>query len=156
MNNKLTLNAILILFASFFASCAAIDSSLNTTNTVIGHFGYDFSLNSSDTTAPGYVDDGWSNAWGCGGAVAPTTAGVFWCPNPTNTSEKFKDMGAVAFSSVTGLPATWDSPIEAVQVGHVYIAETADGYVVFKVTAIDTTTWDMTVDFLYSATGTFP
>ncbi len=121
----------------------------------IGHMGYDFSLSTDDNSTEGYIDDGMTNTWGCNDS--PTTTGVFWCPSSYTTAAQFKDMGAVELSSIINTPTEFDSPIEALQVNHVYVVSTADGYVKFRVDAIhpDSSMWTVVVEPVYTSGSAF-
>ncbi len=120
---------------------------------VIGHYGYDFSTTTSG--GPYSDQDGWTNTWGCGDS--PTSSGIFWCPSSTNTNAVLKDMGEVTLSSVTTVPTSWDSPIEALQLNHVYVANTNEGYVKFKVLHLmpESWTWDVAVEYELSQGDSF-
>ncbi len=132
------------------------DSSGNYTTATLTHEGFDFSTNTAGYS-PNY--DGETIAWQPGGADNPSfprDVNLWWRPADM---KRTKDMGTVTMSSVTQVPSSWDtSPdIPPLQVGHVYVAECADGYVKFKVNSVDPdgANWPVQVEFSFTNTTTF-
>lgn len=158
---------VLLVVIALTASCDFLDdifgvsdeeeeSSGAYTTATITHGGFDFSANSQ-----GYSQayDGETIDWQPGGGTHPDFArmeNIWWRPAGNGRT---KDMGQVSLSSVTQIPATWDSSptIPPLRVGHVVVAECADGYVKFRVNSVnpDGSDWPAEVEYYFSATTTF-
>ncbi len=86
---------------------------------------------------------------------------VWFRPSSNTVTENFiSDMGAVALSSVTTIPTTWDGGVEqdlpALQVDHVYVVKCLDGYAKFLVKATRTTPdWEADVEYVFTSGTTF-
>ena len=161
---KRSLTAALVVLCIVSLSCNEADPSqpdLALVETVLTHFGFDFSAGISDS-----IDftnnDGETIYWMPGGGTNPSYANNsshIWFRTDRSTSvNETKDMGIVDLSSVTEAPAAWDvSPlIPPLLPEHVIVARCRDGYVKFKVLSTDTTgLWSSRVKYFFSATATF-
>lgn len=128
------------------------------------HAGVDFSTGTAGDIVTGDVANsdgdmiGWApspNNW-----VSSDTE-VWFRPGPNTATENFiSDMGAVALSSVTTIPTTWDGgsgqDLPALQVDHVYVVKCEDGYAKFLVKATRVTPdWEADVEYVYTTGTTF-
>ena len=155
--------ALCILISVFFlVTCNEnsnpTGSGTSATTATVTHAGFDFSTGTSSATA-----DGETITWMPGGGThsAYASGSNVWWRNShldTNGLNLTRDMGMVALSSVTSVPATWDTnpAILPLLPDHVIVAKTADGFVKFKVVSTDTTgAWPAVVEFIYSANSSF-
>jgi hypothetical protein len=164
----LFLTTTLIAFAGLAATCGS-SSSPDTqpagygTQAVLTHSGFDFS---SGTTGAGPGYDGETVNWVPDGGVNPTYPNMdqwIWWRN-THLAlgvNRTQDMGMVPLESVSMVLGVWDvgAGIPPLRVGHVIVAACDDGYVKFRVDAVNnanTQPWDATVTYVWSSTTTFP
>ncbi len=141
-----------------------LDGGAGTATLTLTHAGVDFSAGTAGDMTTGDLADsdgdmiGWApspNNW-----VGSDTE-VWFRPSLNTTTENFiSDMGAVALSSVTTIPTTWDGgpgqDLPALQVGHVYVVKCVDGYAKFLVTATRVTPdWEADVEYVYTTGTTF-
>jgi len=119
------------------------NGSVEYTTAVLNHFGFDFSENASGNETDGdlaiEVRDGDIIVW----PPAPTTStedGLWFRTEVDNAKNYLKDMGEVALSSVTAIPASWDAEdggdLPPLQLNHVYVVKCLDGYAKFLVTEL--------------------
>lgn len=123
--------------------------------------GFDFSAGEPD---PNFTNnDGDVIVWQPGDSQPnsteyPNGEYVWWRNDLTNGGMNATvDMGAVELSSVTTPPTAWETPpnITPLLVGHVYVAKCHDGYVKFRVTAVDTQNWTANVEYVYTSGSSF-
>jgi len=130
----------------------------------LAHWGVDFSTGAVGDPVTGDVADS-------DGAIITWTplpsnrvdsdTEVWFRPDSNTATENFiSDMGAVALSSVTTIPAEWDGgpgqDLPALQVDHVYVVKCLDGYAKFLVTATRVTPdWEADVEYVYTSGTTF-
>lgn len=125
----------------------------------VDHFlGFDFSENKAQDS------DGAVVGWQPGGEIHPNYSNgdyLWWITRSitTDVTNKTKDMGTIALSSITEAPTSWDiSPnITPLLVGHVYVAKCIDGYVKFEVISVSSSkeNWPVEIKYSFSSTSTF-
>jgi hypothetical protein len=162
--NKLkSISAILIVTAILITSCDKDDDPdsggfiYNTAK--VDHFlGYDFSEGIAQDS------DGAVIGWQPGSEINPSynnDDNLWWITRSItgDATNKTKDMGTVALSSITSAPTSWEvSPnITPLIVGHVYVAKCIDGYVKFEVLSVNRSeqNWPVEVKYYFSSTLTF-
>jgi hypothetical protein len=161
-NRLKAISTILAVFAIFIVGCEKSNDSESDSYviTTVDHFkGFDFSENKAQDS------DGAVIGWQPGGATHPNynNDGVYlwWITRSITgeTTNKTKDMGTVALSSITEVPTNWEvSPnITPLLVGHVYVAKCIDGYVKFEVLSVSPSeeNWPVEIKYSFSSTSTF-
>jgi len=86
-----------------------------------------------------------------------------WCRttlSESSTTESFiKDYGAVALSTITVAPSSWDgtltTTLDALAVSHSYVVQCTDGYAKFIVTSINAVSWEAGVIYEYTSGTTW-
>ena len=160
MKNSFAKTTLLLMGLLVMAGCPG-DSTGPDENPIVAiltHEGFDFSAN---TAVSGTAADGDVIGWQPGNSQPnsteyPNGEHVWWRNDQTNSgTNATADMGAVELSSVRNVPTAWEAEpnITPLLVGHVYVAKTHDGYVKFRVTAIDIEVWTANVEFVHT-TGT--
>lgn len=156
------ISTILVVAVLIIVSCDKNDDTdeFAYDEATIDHFqGYDFSEGIAQDS------DGSVYGWQPGGGIHPNYNNdgdyLWWATHsitqdPTN---KTKDMGTIALSSVTEAPTNWEvSPnITPLIKGHVYVAKCIDGYVKFEVLSVGPSkeNWPVDVKYYFSSTSTF-
>lgn len=137
-------------------------SQSGATQVLLTHAGFDFSANNTGEY-PTYDGEtvGWTPSGGQNPQYPANSGYVWWRNNHLDDvtyKDRTKDMGVVSLDSVISVPSSWDvgPDIPPLLVGHVIVAECADGYVKFKVLEIvDADNWDVLVEYVFSPTGNF-
>jgi len=152
----------IVLLASGCKESDPTQPDITVVETILNHFGFDFSAGTPDTVNFNN-NDGETIAWMPGGGTNPSYPGYgshIWYRTSNNPSmNETKDLGIVDLSSVTAVPDVWDvSPlIPPLLVDHVIVAACRDGFVKFKVMTTDTTgLWPARIRYVFSATRSFP
>jgi hypothetical protein len=157
------ISTIFAVFAIFIVGCEENDDSESDgyTITTVDHFnGFDFSENIAQDS------DGAVIGWQPGGGIHPNYNNdgdyLWWITRSIITGEttnKTKEMGTVALSSITEVPTNWEvSPnITPLLVGHVYVAKCIDGYVKFEVLSVSLSkdNWPVEIKYSFSSTSVF-
>jgi hypothetical protein len=161
--NKLkAIRTVLVVISIVMLSCNKSDDSdgFSYEKATVDHSnGFDFSEGVAQDS------DGAVTSWQPGGETHPNynnDGDYFWWITRSITEEttnKTKDMGTVALSSVTEAPTSWEvSPnITPLIVGHVYVAKCIDGYVKFEVLSVGLSepNWPVGVKYYFSPTSIF-
>lgn len=165
------------LLIAALSACGGSDDSPSPTSPTASsmtmtHWGVDFSAGYSpsdvnDTPIDWADQDGYTVTWSDTGYVTGEAYGSgIWFSNSGNVTDPaglvvyIEDLGDVALSSVTSVPGNWHSvadPMPALQVDHVYVVKTQDGYAKFKVQSMDTAAmdWPVTVTYQFSSSTSF-
>lgn len=147
--------AILILSVALF-SCDKkeenpVDPALGTKTITIQHFGVDFSAGLTGgeiTDINGF--DGETIAWCPNGNQGGWGIGIWWRP----TTEKMYRVGAGNLTDITSVDTTrWSNDVCATPLvnGDLWVTQSTDGYVVFKVLDVATDSASIANDPLWSA-----
>ncbi len=144
------------------------DDTVTNTNTqiVVSHMGgVDFSTAAAN--ADWEDQDGYATTWPSGATYVDGEeygSGLWYSNNvydTTNTYTYIQSFGDVSLDSITSVDTTkwlaYNAPLQSLQIGHVYVVKTRDGYAKFKVISIDTTSsdWSFTAEYKYSSTTSF-
>ena len=79
----------------------------------------------------------------------------------TQTYEYIQSFGDVSLASVTSVNTTtwhpYGTALQSLQLNHVYVVKTEDGYAKFKVLSLDSVSdnWNFTASYEYSSTTSF-
>ena len=157
-------SVILIIATIFIFGCNKSEDSdtdeFSYNEATVDHFtGYDFSKGLAQDS------DGAVIGWQPGGETHPNYNNdgdyLWWITRSItgDSTNKTKDMGTVALSSITEAPTSWEiSPnITPLIVGHVYVAKCIDGYVKFEVISVNPSgpNWPVEVKYYFSSTSMF-
>ena len=130
------------------------------TTATLGHmYGFDFSTGSTPEvgTDPDVDIIGWAPSPGM--RRDSTTEVWSRCWANTTTENFTKDYGAVALSTITTVPSSWDgtlvTTLDALAISHSYVIKCADGYAKFIVTSINAASWEAGVIYEYTSGTTW-
>jgi hypothetical protein len=157
------ISVILVVSAIFSVGCNKSDDSdgFSYEKITVDHFnGFDFSEGVAQDS------DGAVIGWQPGGETHPNYNNdgdyLWWITRSIITGDstnKTKDMGNVALSSITEAPASWEviPNITPLIVGHVYVAKCIDGYVKFEVISVGLSeqNWPVEIKYSFSSTSIF-
>lgn len=155
---NLLMIALLTLFFVGCDSSSGSDSSSANSITISHENGVDFS--EGKNTTEWEQQDGYAIFW------SPTNAYVqgeeynsgVWYGNTVNDGQSIYiyDAGNVSLDSVKSVDeskwATYNEPMQSLQVGHTYVVKARDGYAKFNVTSVKASTSENTSDLSFSAT----
>lgn len=127
------------------------------------HAGFDFSTNTFltlENQLPGdeflKKMDGTIVVWDPFGPWTDTASQVWFWSQVEPDYNRVADLGAGSLDSVTDATAvTFPETSPPLVPGHVYVAQCRDGYVKFKVSAVDPGQFTAQVEWAFSAAGTF-
>ncbi|MFH1386480.1 MAG: hypothetical protein ABIH50_02320 [bacterium] len=171
-NNAFAMFAFLLAFVVLFTYGCALVSSTTYSTATLSHFsGFDF-FTGTQTDEAGKSDGAICN-WNPAGVTTEVNGTTYidgsiylwWSGAFSTLGGNFnqKHMGAVALSTITTVPSTWESGSEIWPLleGHSYVVKcTPEGYAKIYVTKIDTLevaagTWEADVEYYYTAGTTF-
>lgn len=169
--NLLLKKTFITLLTVFLVGCGSSSDDSSTsgssTNTItIGHMGgVDFSEDS--TNADWEQQDGYTTTWSQNGYYISGEeygSGLWYSNNVYDTTSTYlyiQSFGNVSLDSITSVDTNawhpYGTALQSLQLNHVYVVKTRDGYAKFKVTSLNPNgeDWNFTAEYVYSKTTSF-